>query len=91
MNTKQASTTGLQIKVNELVFKLNTDINCTDPNMFKMYCQSIVKNDFTGRRAAELCDIERNHQLRMYRTIIHNFGKESYIDLVCDDRLSVQP
>ena len=52
-----------------------------------MYCKTIVKNDFTGRWAWELCNIERNPKLRVYRTIKYNFGREPYIDLVNDEPL----
>ena len=76
-------------KVNELALKLNIDLHCTDTNLFKMYCKTIVKNDFTRRWAEELCDVEIYPKLRMYRTIKHSFGREPYIDLVSDARYRV--
>ena len=74
-------------KVNVLARNLNIDLNCTDTNLFKMYCKTIVKNDFTRRWAEELCDVDI--KLRMYRTIKHTFGRELYIDLVSDARYKV--
>ena len=76
----------LGYKVNLLVLKLSIDLDFTDNNMFKIYCKSIVKNDLRRWCAAELCDIERNPKLKMFRTIEHIFGRESYIDTVSDTR-----
>ena len=76
-------------KVNGLVLKLNINLHCTDTNLFKMYCKTIVKNDYTRRWTENLCDVDRYLYLKMYRTIQHNFGREPYIDLVSDARYRV--